>query len=133
MDCSPPGSSVCGDSPGKNTGVGCRALLQEIFLTQGSNSPLLCLLHWQVSFSPLAPHGKPVLQSKRRQNFTSSCKITALYLSCILPTLFVGHRLSVIGTVNIIIIIYHLLSSYSMLSPLLNTFRALTHFNLTTL
>ena len=27
MDCSPPGSSVLGDSPGKNTGVGCHALL----------------------------------------------------------------------------------------------------------
>ena len=26
MDCSPPGSSVHGDSPGKNTGVGCYAL-----------------------------------------------------------------------------------------------------------
>ena len=32
MDCSLPGSS----SPGKNTGVGCHALLQGIFLTQGS-------------------------------------------------------------------------------------------------
>ena len=31
-DCSPPGSSVHGDSPGKSTGVGCRALLQGIFL-----------------------------------------------------------------------------------------------------
>ena len=31
MDCSPPGSSVHGDSPGKNTGMGCHALLQEIF------------------------------------------------------------------------------------------------------
>ena len=29
------------DSPGKNTGVGCRALLQGIFLTQGSNPGLL--------------------------------------------------------------------------------------------
>ena len=28
LDCSPPGSSVHGDSPGKNTGVGCHALLQ---------------------------------------------------------------------------------------------------------
>ena len=28
-------------SPGKNTGVGCHALLQGIFLTQGSNSHLL--------------------------------------------------------------------------------------------
>ena len=35
MDCSPPGSSVHGDSPGKNTGVGCHALLQGIFPTQG--------------------------------------------------------------------------------------------------
>ena len=31
MDCSPPGFSVHGDSPGKNTGVGCQALLQGIF------------------------------------------------------------------------------------------------------
>ena len=36
MDCSPPGSSVHGDSPGKNTGVGCHALLQGIFPTQVS-------------------------------------------------------------------------------------------------
>jgi len=27
MDCSAPGSSVHGDSPGKNTGVGCHALI----------------------------------------------------------------------------------------------------------
>ena len=31
------GSSVHGDSPGKNTGVGCHTLLQGIFPTQGSN------------------------------------------------------------------------------------------------
>ena len=30
MDCSPPGFSVHGGSPGKNTGVGCHALLQGI-------------------------------------------------------------------------------------------------------
>ena len=34
MDCSPPGSSVHGNSPGNNTGVGCHALLQGIFSTQ---------------------------------------------------------------------------------------------------
>ena len=28
MDCSPPGSSVLGDSPGKNIGLGCHFLLQ---------------------------------------------------------------------------------------------------------
>ena len=47
------------DSPGKNTGVGCQALFQGIFPTQGSNLYLLCLLHWQVSSLPLAPPGKP--------------------------------------------------------------------------
>ena len=35
------------DFPGKNTGVGCHFFLQGIFLTQGSNPHLLCLLHWQ--------------------------------------------------------------------------------------
>ena len=39
-DCSPPGSSVCGDSPGKNIGVCCHALVHEIFPTQGLNPGL---------------------------------------------------------------------------------------------
>ena len=38
------------DFPGKNTGVGCHFLFQEIFLTQGWNSHLL---HWQVGSLPL--------------------------------------------------------------------------------
>ena len=37
VDCSQPGSSVHRDSPGKNTGVSCHALLQGIFPTQESN------------------------------------------------------------------------------------------------
>ena len=41
MDCSPPGSSVHGDSPGRNTGMGCHVLLWRIFPTQGSNPGLL--------------------------------------------------------------------------------------------
>ena len=41
MDCSPPGASVHGDSPGKNTRVGCHSLLQGIFPTQESNPGLL--------------------------------------------------------------------------------------------
>ena len=45
------------DSPGKNTGVVCHALPQGIFLTQGSNLCLLCLLHWQTGSLPLAPLG----------------------------------------------------------------------------
>ena len=63
MDCSPPGSSVHGNFPGKNTGVGCYFLLQGIFLTQGSNpgiepvslqSPALAS-----RFFATAPPGKP--------------------------------------------------------------------------
>ena len=52
MDCSPPGSSVHGDSPGKNTGLGSHSLLQRIFQTQGQDPSLLhcrqilyCLSH----------------------------------------------------------------------------------------
>ena len=40
-DCSLPDSFAHGDSPGKNTGVGCHLLLQGIFPTQGSNPGLL--------------------------------------------------------------------------------------------
>ena len=40
VNCSPPGSSAHGVSPGKNTGVGCHALLEGIFPTRGSNSGL---------------------------------------------------------------------------------------------
>ena len=50
MDCSLPGSSVHGDSPAKNTGVGCHALLQGIFPTQGSN--------------PCLPHSRQILYHK---------------------------------------------------------------------
>ena len=53
MDCSSPGSSVL-DSPGKNTGAGCHAFLQIIFLTQGWNPHLI---HWQAGSLPLAPPG----------------------------------------------------------------------------
>ena len=47
------------DSPGKNTGEGCHALLQGIFPTQGSNLHLLCLLHCQAGSLSQAPPGKP--------------------------------------------------------------------------
>ena len=46
--------------PGKNTGVGCHFLLQGIFLTQGSNSHLLHLLHWQAGSLPLSHLGSHV-------------------------------------------------------------------------
>ena len=62
MDCSPPGSSVHGDSPGKNTGVGCHFLLQGIFPTQGLN--------------PGLPHCRQILYrlSHRGSIYTKICK-----------------------------------------------------------
>ena len=51
MNCSLLGSSVHGDSAGKNTGVGCHALLQGIFPTQESN---LGLLHCRQIFTSWA-------------------------------------------------------------------------------
>ena len=53
-DTRPPVSRVHGDPPVKKPGVGCRALLQGIFPTQGSNPCLLCLQHWQAGPLPLA-------------------------------------------------------------------------------
>ena len=53
MGCSLPAHRVAKhcwwDFPGKNTGLSCHFLLQEIFLTQGSNPHLL---HWQVDSLP---------------------------------------------------------------------------------
>ena len=51
-DCSPPGSSVHGISPGKNTAVGCR-FLPLIFPVQGLNPCLLQLRWWQAGPLPL--------------------------------------------------------------------------------
>ena len=70
MDYSLPGCPW--NFPGKNTGVGCHFLLQGIFLTQGSNPHLLCLLHWQVDSLLLMPAGKPInhiIPSQLLKNF----------------------------------------------------------------
>ena len=47
------------DSPGKSTGVVCHALLQGIFLSQGSNPCLSSHLHWQAGPLPAGTQGKP--------------------------------------------------------------------------
>ena len=54
------------DFPGKQTGVGCYALPQGIFLTQRSNPSLLHLLHWQGGSLPLVPPGKPPSMNTQR-------------------------------------------------------------------
>ena len=92
MDCSPPGSSVCGDSPGNNTGVGCHALLQGIFLTQESN-PGLPHCRWILYY--LSHQGKSYFayidfslkKKKIGTTFKSSFRFTAKLLGrWIFPT-----------------------------------------------
>ena len=56
MEWTSPGSSVHRDSPGKNTGVSCQALLQGILPTQGLN---LGLSHCRWILLPSDPQGKP--------------------------------------------------------------------------
>ena len=59
IDFSLPGSSVHGDSPGKNTRVGCHAFPQGLFLSQELNLQLLRLLHWPAGSLPPVPPEKP--------------------------------------------------------------------------
>ena len=54
------------DCPGKNTGVGCRFLLQGTFLTQEWNPCLLHLLHWQTDSLPLRHLETPHKSSKEK-------------------------------------------------------------------
>ena len=55
------------DSSDKNTGVDCHALLQGIFLTQGSNLCLLCLLCWQTGYLSLVPPKRQTCERNKWQ------------------------------------------------------------------
>ena len=69
IDCSPPGSSVHGDSPGKNTGVGCHFLIQGIFMTPGveTQGSVLSLLHQQVDSLPLSLQEKETFKRRLKK------------------------------------------------------------------
>ena len=67
------------DFPGKNTGVGCHALLQGIFLIEGLNLYLLHLLGWQADVPP----GKPVIKYSSYYLW---------YLYCLLDTFLVSNN-----------------------------------------
>ena len=71
MNYSLPVSSIHGDSPGKNTGVGCHVLLPGIFLTQGMDTGIFCPLNWQVGSSKLAPPRKSHFSHKYSHNVIS--------------------------------------------------------------
>ena len=94
MDYSLPGSSVLGDSPGKNTGVGCHDLLQGIFPTQGLN--------------PGLPHCRQILYHLSHQGNQSICLlslISALLQSLCICCSFLSGCLSLTPTHNCLFLI----------------------------
>ena len=72
-DCSLLGTSVPGDSPGKNTGVGYHALLQGIFPTEESNQGLLHRrrILYQLSYqgSPNWLYANTKLKGQKKKSF----------------------------------------------------------------
>ena len=77
-DCSPPGSSVHGDSPGKDTVVGCHALLQAIFPTQGSNTGLL---HCRQILYQLSSQGSPTYGASVKSSSVQSLSRVRLFVT----------------------------------------------------
>ena len=69
------------DYPGNNTSVGCYALLQGIFPTQGLNPYLLRLLHWQANSLLLEPPGKPWMLSQHLNACKLSLWVLGLWMS----------------------------------------------------
>ena len=78
------------DFPGKNTGVGCHILLQEIFPTQGLNLSLLLWqadsFHWTFTFFPhendkytQSSWYKTLLWFQHFKNNSKMCKIIVYY------------------------------------------------------
>ena len=94
VDCSPAGSSVHEDSPGKSTGVGGHSLLQGIFPTQGSNAGLP---HCRQILYHLSYQGKPLgfFILFLLFNFHCSCSFIGLIfhyfkaIRWIIPSLFI--------------------------------------------
>ena len=77
MDCSPPGSSVRGDSPGKSTRVACHALLQGIFPTQGLNLSLCIAGRFFTTEPPGKPQPYAYMNSKWVKQWSKNKAITS--------------------------------------------------------
>ena len=56
--------------------MGCHSLLQGIFLIQGSNSLLLCLLHWQANSFLLSHQGSPELLESDYSNRSDMSRLS---------------------------------------------------------
>ena len=90
MDCSLPGSSVHGDSPDKNTGLGCHGLLQGILPTHGSNPGLL---HCRQILYQLSNKGIPKnVLSVQFSSVAQSCLTLSNPMNRSMPGLPVHHQ-----------------------------------------
>ena len=84
MDCGPPGSPW--DSPGKNTGVSCQALLQG-WNSHGS------FVSWQAGSLPIVPPGKTDCSWNKRASRTSEDPVAFATLFSILTPFLLGKLL----------------------------------------
>ena len=66
------------DFPGKNTGVGCHALPQGIFMAQGLNLCIFHLLYWQAGSLLLVPPGSETSQTSEMEIKRMGVKIKFL-------------------------------------------------------
>ena len=87
IDCNPPHSSVHGESPGRNTGVGCHPLLQRIFPTQGLNPGLLhcrqVLYHLSHQGSPTKNYAE-VFDCRELVSLTPHCQGSTIFVTAAL-------------------------------------------------
>ena len=75
--------------PRQDTGVGCHFLFLEIFLTQGSNAPLL---QWQAPSLPLSRQGSPAITCIAVVSVAQSCPTLCDPMDCS-PTGSSVHRI----------------------------------------
>ena len=93
MSFSLPGFSIHGDSPDKNTGVGCHSLLQGIFQTQELNTHLLCILDCQAGSLQL----KPLVSSVQSLRCVRLCDP----MDCSMPGFPVHHQLLKLAQIQV--------------------------------
>ena len=92
MDCSLPGSSFYGNSPGKNTEMGCHAAVQGIFLIE-SRSPTL-----QADSLPSEPPGKPKNTGVSSLSLLQGIFLTQESNQSLLPYTWIFHQPSCQGS-----------------------------------
>ena len=95
---------------------GLRTLLQGIFLTQGSNPCLLCLLHWQTGSLLLTSPGKPQYKIQFR-SVAQSCPTLCDRMECTLPGFPVHHQLLELAQTHVHWVSDAIQPSHPLLSP----------------